>query len=85
MVEYSHITSLDVAYSHNDYLEQFLNETNAYVPCLTVLTVCYRDLKIVTENFTREATQRNCAKVKQLIITEPLDNAEDHSHYFPSL
>jgi hypothetical protein len=29
MVEYSHLTSLDVAYGHKDYLEQFLNETKA--------------------------------------------------------
>jgi hypothetical protein len=85
MIEYSHFTSLDVAYSHKDYLEQFLNETKAYVPCLTELTVCHRHLKIVTENFTREATRRNCTKVKQLIIIQPLDNSEDHSNYFLSL
>ncbi|CAF0910564.1 unnamed protein product [Rotaria sordida] len=85
MVEYPHLTSLDVAYSHKDYLEQFLNETKAYVPCLTELTVCHRHLKIVTENFTREATRRNCTQVKQLIIIQPLDHSEDHSHYFPSL
>ncbi|CAF3643157.1 unnamed protein product [Rotaria socialis] len=29
MVEYLHLTSLDVGYSHKDYLEQFLNETKA--------------------------------------------------------
>ncbi|CAF3025040.1 unnamed protein product [Rotaria sp. Silwood2] len=85
MVEYSYLTSLDVAYSHKDYLEQFLNETKAYVPCLTELRVCHRYLKIVTENFTREATRCNCAKVNQLIIIQLLDNSEDHSHYFPSL
>jgi hypothetical protein len=85
MVEYSHLTSLDVSYSHKDYLEQFLNETKAYVPCLTELTVCHRHLKTVTENFTREVTRRNCAKIKQLIIDPPLDNAEGYSHYFPSL
>ncbi len=85
MIEYSHLTSLDVAYGHKDYLEQFLNETKAYVPCLTELKVLHCDLKRVTEDFTREATRRNCTKVKQLIITHPLDNSEDHSHYFPSL
>jgi hypothetical protein len=85
MITYSHLTSLDVAFSHRDYLEQFLNETKAYVPCLTKLTVCHTHLKMVTENFTREITRRNCAKVKQLIIIQLLDDAEDHSHYFPSL
>jgi hypothetical protein len=85
MVKYPHLTSLDVAYCHENYLEQFLNETKAYVPCLTKLTVDHRHLKSVTENFTREATRCNCAKVKQLIIIQRLDNSEDHSHYFPSL
>ncbi|CAF1590720.1 unnamed protein product, partial [Rotaria magnacalcarata] len=85
MVEYLHLTSLDVEYSHKDYLEQFLNETKAYVPYLNQLTVRYRHLKAVTNNFTRAETRRNCAKVNQLIINPPLDNSEEHSHYFPSL
>jgi hypothetical protein len=85
MIEYSHLTTLDVADCHKDYLEQFVNETKAYVPRLTELTVCHRHLRTVTENFTRETTRRNCAKVKQLIIIYAEDNAKDHSHYFPSL
>ena len=63
MVEYLNLTSLGVSCSSQDYLDQFLNETKASVPCLIVLTVCYRDLKIVTENFTREVTRGNCSKV----------------------
>lgn len=85
VVKYLHLTSLDVSYCCPDYLDQFLNETKAYVPCLTVLTVGYYELKKVTENFTREATRHNCTKVKRLIIPRGLDHANDHSHYFPSL
>ena len=85
MIEYSHLTSFDVCYSHKHYLEQFLNETKAYIPCLTKLKICHRQLKTVTDNFTRKITRRNCAKIKQLIFNPPLDNAEDYSHYFPSL
>ncbi|CAF4429657.1 unnamed protein product, partial [Rotaria magnacalcarata] len=62
MIEYPHLISLDVSHGHKDYLEQFLNETKAYVPCLTELEVYLRDLKVVTMNFTREETRRNCAK-----------------------
>ncbi|CAF4436170.1 unnamed protein product, partial [Rotaria magnacalcarata] len=83
--EYPHLTSLDVSHGHQDYLEQFLNETKAYVPCLTELKALYPNLKIVTNNFTREETRRNCAKVKQLIFFEQLDNVQDYYHYFPSL
>jgi hypothetical protein len=85
MVEYPYLVSLDVSFSRKGYLEQFLNETKAYVPCLTKLTVCHRHLKIITENFTREATRRNCAKVKQLTFLLQSDNQGDYSHYFPSL
>ena len=85
MIEYSYLESLDVSDSHKDYLEQFLNETKTYVPCLTELKVCGRALKTVTENFSREVTRRNCATIKRLIIDPPLDNVEGYSHYFPSL
>ncbi|CAF2163161.1 unnamed protein product [Rotaria magnacalcarata] len=72
MIEYPHLMSLDVVYSNKCYLEQFLNETKACVPCLTELAVSHYDLKIVTNNFTREETRRNCAKVKQLIPIQPV-------------
>ncbi|CAM2727821.1 unnamed protein product [Rotaria socialis] len=85
MIEYPHLTSLDMSHGHQDYLEQFLNETKAYVPCLTELKALYPRLKIVTNNFTREETRRNCAKVKQLIFFEQLDNVQDYYHYFPLL
>ncbi|CAM2727532.1 unnamed protein product [Rotaria socialis] len=85
MIEYPHLMSLDVAYSNKCYLEQFLNETKACVPCLIELAMSQYDLKIVTNNFTREETRRNCAKVKQLISIQPLDNSQDLYHYFPSL
>lgn len=84
-IEYPHLTSLDMSYSHKDYLEQFLHEEKAYIPCLIKLSVSHDYLKIVTENFTREATRRNCAKVKQLDFFRPLNHPEDYSHYFPSL
>lgn len=67
-----------------DYVEEFLNETKAFVPCLTRLIIKYDDLKIVTKNFTREETQRNCSTIKQLYAMDTLDLAH-YSHYFPSL
>ncbi|CAF3342304.1 unnamed protein product, partial [Rotaria socialis] len=85
IIEYPHHTSLDVSSSDTGYLEQFLNETKAYVPCLTELEVSHRDLKTVTKNFIREETRRNCAKVKKLNTAQPLDNSQDFYHYFPSL
>ena len=84
-IEYSHLTTLDLSCAHREYVEQFLNETKTYIPCLTELEVCLHDLEVVTKDFKREETRRNCAIVKQLITREPLDNSQDFRHYFPSL
>ncbi|CAF3209201.1 unnamed protein product [Rotaria sp. Silwood2] len=85
IAEYPHLTVLDLRNAHFDYVEQFLNETKTYLPCLTELTVFYTNLRIATENFTREETRRNCAKVKQLFIVIPLVHSKDFYLYFPSL
>ncbi|CAF4392721.1 unnamed protein product [Rotaria sp. Silwood2] len=61
IIEYPHLTILDVAYAHRDYVEQFLNETKTYIPCLAEFQVSVDDLKAVTKDFTREETRRNCA------------------------
>ncbi|UJR34875.1 hypothetical protein I4U23_027653 [Adineta vaga] len=71
IAKYPHLTYLDIRCG-NDYIEQFLNETKTYVPCLTKLRVVYNNLRIVTNNFTRKETRRNCAKIKQLLIFSPL-------------
>jgi hypothetical protein len=47
--------------------------------------VDYNELKIVTKNFTRDKTRRNCAKVKQLIIDKIIVHSKDFYDYFPLL
>ncbi|CAF1203570.1 unnamed protein product [Rotaria sordida] len=84
IVKYPYLTSLDVKYAHEDYLDQFLNETKAYVPCLTQLGVMDIHLNIVTKNFTREETRHNCAKVKQLFVVGSLVHSNNFYDYFPS-
>jgi hypothetical protein len=85
IIEYPHLTILDVKFAHRDYVEQFLNETKAFVPCLTEFGVCADDLKAVTKDFTREETRRNCAKVKKVFTIVTLLHSEDLCLYFPSL
>jgi hypothetical protein len=85
IVTYPHLTSLSVRYCHIDYVDQFLNETKTHLPRLTELIVNYNQLTIVTENFTRNATRINCAKVKRLIIVTSLPHSKDLYVYFPVL
>ena len=85
IIEYPHLTRLDVRYAHRDYVEQFLNETKAFIPCLTEFEVSAHHLKAVTKNFTRKETRRNCAKVKRIDALGSLIYSEDLFLYFPSL
>jgi hypothetical protein len=85
IVEYPHLTSLDIRYGLRDYVEQFLNETKTYTPCLTELGVIDVYLKTVTKNLTRDETRRNCAKIKRLFTLGSLDHSRDFCLYFPSL
>jgi hypothetical protein len=85
IAEYHYLTSLSVRYCHMDYVEQFLNETKTHLPRLTDLTVDYNQLTIVTDNFTRNTTRLNCAKVKELIIVKTLAHSKDLYAYFPAL
>jgi hypothetical protein len=85
VIEYSQLTSIDIKCAHTDYLEQFLLENKAYLPCLIELKVNYEQLRNVTQNFTRETTQRNCAKVKRLIMEDTLEFPNELNSYFSSL
>ncbi|CAF4755173.1 unnamed protein product, partial [Rotaria sp. Silwood2] len=85
IVEYSHLISLDIDFVNIDYVDQFLNESKTRLPCLTELVVQFDQLKNVTENFTRDATRRNCAKVKRLIVKNLIDFPKVVYRYFPSL
>ncbi|CAF1383482.1 unnamed protein product, partial [Rotaria sp. Silwood1] len=63
IVEYPHLSSLDIDSANIYYAEHFLNETKTHLPCLTELKIRYEDLEMVTKNFTRNETRRNCTKV----------------------
>ncbi|CAF4167645.1 unnamed protein product, partial [Rotaria sordida] len=70
IIEYSHLTSLDIIHANIDYAEQFLLETREHLSRLTELKINYYVLKIVTMNFTRDETRRNCSKF--VFLDEPI-------------
>ncbi|CAF3079642.1 unnamed protein product [Rotaria socialis] len=85
IVEFPHLTSLNVRRADVYYVEQFLHAAKTYLPRLTKLEVDYTNLVTVTDNFTRDATRANCAKVKWLILEDILVHSSDVHLYFPSL
>jgi hypothetical protein len=63
---FPHLTHLRISFGELDTAEQLLVDTNTLLPRLIDLTIPYSYIEEVTENFTREATRRNCANIKRL-------------------
>jgi hypothetical protein len=84
-IEYLNLTSLDVNYADDYYIEQFLLNTKTYVPCLTEIKIRFDQLQTVTENFTRDATRYSCRNIKRLIFKKTMNYPKELYLYFPSL
>ncbi|CAF3804479.1 unnamed protein product [Rotaria sp. Silwood1] len=86
IIEFPYLTSLNLLSAHDDYVDQFLNDKKARLPCLTKLAVSDDKLRIVTKEFTNERTRLNCMKVKQLNLGHHRNiDSEDFRVYFPLL
>lgn len=87
VVEFLHLTSLTIHFQKIANVEQFLVDTKTCLPSLVHLTVSYKNLIIVTENFTRDATRLNCSKVETLKFTTNIITAHSENFYvyFPCL
>ena len=85
VAQYPHLTSLNLFLANDDYIDEFLNEQKTSVPCLTELNIVFNSLRIITQNFTREQTRRNCAKVKRLIFIGAQVHPKEFYIHFPLL
>ncbi|CAF4548961.1 unnamed protein product [Rotaria socialis] len=87
VIEYSHLVELYCFDVHIDYVEQFLSNLNTRLPCLSKLHVKYEHLVTVTENFTRNATRINCAKLKHIdfVYNVKIMRSKNFYLYFPLL
>jgi len=84
-IEYLNLTSLNVTFADDYYIEQFLLDTKTYVPRLTKIKVRFDHLQTVTENFTRDATRYNCRNIKRLSFETTMNYPKELYLYFPSL
>jgi hypothetical protein len=84
VIVFPHLTHLDIGTCNIEIAEQLLVDTKTLLPRLIDLTIPYSALEDVTENFTREATRRNCATIKRLSAYGiPLVYCKDFYLYFP--
>jgi len=63
IIEYPHLTHLNLDEAHDDYVEQFLFDTKICLSNDLALYINYQQLKRVTHNFKRNATRINCSKI----------------------
>lgn len=85
IVEYPHLVLLDLERTDTNYVEQFLNDNKTHLPCLSELFVFYEQLRIITNDFTREETRRNCGNVKKLCTRREIVGSKHFYTYFPLL
>ncbi|CAF3810313.1 unnamed protein product [Rotaria sp. Silwood1] len=69
IIEYPHLSQLDLSEAQDDYIEQFLVDTkislsNSFYLCCRLSKV----LKRVTQHFARNTTRINCSKVRSLCL-----------------
>jgi hypothetical protein len=83
IIKYIHLRELDLGLAHDDYVEQFLIDTEMCLLNNVHLYVEYQSLKEVTQNFKRDATQINCAKVTYLVFDNPSPYPKHFKDYFP--
>jgi hypothetical protein len=70
---------------HIDYANQFLCDTNAYVPCLHTLVIPYDELAYITNDFTNDTTRFICGQLKKIEFHETFFYPEQFYLYFPFL
>ncbi|CAF1272668.1 unnamed protein product [Rotaria sordida] len=83
VIEYPHLTTLDLTKSHLDYIEQFLLDTKTILSSNVDLSVVYQALRKVTQKFKSNATRINCSKLSCLDIVGKYRIPKYVHEYFP--
>ncbi|CAF3094044.1 unnamed protein product [Rotaria sp. Silwood2] len=68
IIKFHYLTSVTLYSAHDDYIEQFLDDSKTFLSNNVHLNVYFESLKRVTYHFTRNTTRTNCAKLKSLFL-----------------
>jgi len=83
IIKYHHLIEIDLVQTHENYVEQFLNNTKMCLLDNIHLRIHYHSLKKVTDDFTRDATRINCSKIIRLIVCDYTAELSKLKDYFP--
>ncbi|CAF1534636.1 unnamed protein product, partial [Rotaria sp. Silwood1] len=82
IIIYPHLTYLNLNEIHEDYIEQFLDDTKTYLPNNMNLATNHELLEKVTHNFKRDTTKINCSRINYLYDSTVLSLPKHLKHYF---
>ena len=83
IVKYNSLVRLDITRVHDDYLEEFLSDTRTSFQEKICLSINYKSLERVTNNFTRDSTRINCRQMSTIYLYGNEDS-KSLRDYFPS-
>jgi hypothetical protein len=82
-ITFPHVTLVDLKHAHVDYAELFLLKKKMHLPRLLNLSINYKSLIIITNNFTNNAMHFNFETLKSLDVYEPFVRPNNFHEYFP--
>ncbi|UJR23220.1 hypothetical protein I4U23_026239 [Adineta vaga] len=80
---YSFLYQLSIINVHDNYIEQFLFDSNTSLLNNFTLYIKYESLQRVTHNFTRDITRNNCTKINKLYLCGKSEPSNILQEYFP--
>lgn len=85
LITFPYLTLLDLQYAHVDYAELFLLKQNMHLPRLLNLSIEYKSINAITNNFTIDAMYFNFRKLISLELCRTFVRPENFRQYFPFL
>ncbi|CAF1035892.1 unnamed protein product [Adineta steineri] len=85
IITFPNLTHLALKYAHVDYAKLFLFKQNINLPHLINLTIEYKSLVAITDNFTNNAAFFNFDKLKRLDVCQLFVGSKTFYDYFPLL
>ncbi|CAF0900410.1 unnamed protein product [Rotaria sp. Silwood1] len=83
VIQYPYLSVVDLFHAHDDYAEQFLLDIKTCLTTKLNLQVYFSTLDRVTNNFTRDTTRINCAKLLDVQLPRNISISKQLKDYFP--
>ncbi|CAF2481578.1 unnamed protein product [Rotaria sp. Silwood2] len=83
IIKYPHLTELDLVKTHENYVEQFLNNSKTCLLKNVYLRVNYGCLQKATDDFRKDTTRINSSKIIGLLVSNHKGEVEKSKSYFP--